>query len=459
MARHQEVRAIFEEAHPEGDPKELRWDQHPSRTVHCLVYGTREGGTRLGGMECVGCPKAGTPGACVYGSRGTRLVGSSGKAPLQGGGVYRYVYMCGCCGESFSQRGPGEGLTIENRKAAWVKVREVRPRVAVPGGRRDEGDVVGPDHEVERVGDAVLRFHNLGPLSDKRKREPYVARMMRGAHLLAVCESSLAEPDRIHADAEAACLAGVHARVWHTAYYRRNTGIALYVAAGGMIPVSKVSVRETGDSKLQLMIADLEIGGSDFRLVVTHGEPRSDPREKIRFLERVRAAVGRVESEHPSKGRSALWFGDHNMVCDPARDELRGTPKGAQSLEVVRRFETVQSLLGVVDAYVACHPGLVSYTHKVRRIDRGYAPPGLLVLDRFPAVSEMRHMEREEVEFVKRAPKKGSELHRPDHKALEMRLRFTGESRGKRPWQYCKGTYTPAVWAKAKAIIRSELRV
>ena len=38
-----------------------------------------------------------------------------------------------------------------------------------------------------------------------------------------------------------------------------------------------------------------------------------------------------------------------------------------------------------------------------------------------------------------------------------MRLRFTGEVRGKRPWQYCKGTYSPEAWAKAKRVIHREL--
>ena len=64
------------------------------------------------------------------------------------------------------------GVLADARRPRWVVERAGRPLTAVPGGRRDEGDIVGPDHDVERVGDAVIRFHNPGPLSDRRKRVP-----------------------------------------------------------------------------------------------------------------------------------------------------------------------------------------------------------------------------------------------------------------------------------------------
>ena len=187
--------------------------------------------------------------------------------------------------------------------------------------------------------------------------------MMRGAHVLAVCEAGLEGVDRAAADGEAACLPGVHAHVWHAAYHRRNTGIALYVAGGGMVPWETVEIRPVRDATLQLMIEDMTIGGTPVRLVITHGEPKSDVRSKVQFLTKVLTALESVESGYPVGGREVVWMGDHNMVTDAQRDEARGTTGGAQQVaEMVTSFESIQRMLGVTDAYLACHPGLCGRT-------------------------------------------------------------------------------------------------
>ena len=454
-----EVYDIFLAAHP-GEGKDA-WTDHPRRAVHCVVRGELGAPARGRGSMEIDLPKVGCPrvesGECRMGEQGTKMRGSTGRSTVEGG-KYRYVYQCGGCRREFSQVAPHAGIQVTDRRAEWVKGRASRPPVAPSDDRRDMGETVGPDKDVERVGDGVVRFHNPGPLSDSRKRQPYVARMMRGAHVLAVCEAGLEGIDRAAADGEAACLPGVHARVWHAAYHRRNTGIALYVAGGGMVPWETVEVRPVRDATLQLMVVDMVIGGTPIRLVITHGEPKSDVRSKVRFLTRVLAALESVESGCPVGGREVVWMGDHNMVTDAQRDEERGTTGGAQQVaEMVKSFESVQRMLGVTDAYLACHPGLRSYTHGVRRIDRGYATPRLLAKGGVPAVSEMRHMERDETEFVVNTAQHGHRLHRCGHKALEMRIRFTGDVRGKRRWQYCEGKYTAEAWKQAKAAMSREM--
>ena len=64
-------------------------------------------------------------------------------------------------------------------------------------------------------------------------------------------------------------------------------------------------------------------------------------------------------------------------------------------------------------------------------------------------LSDARHVEREHLEVVVPAPRHGKVVCRPDHKVVEVRLRFSEEKRGKQGW-VCRRTYPESVRRDAK---------
>ena len=201
----------------------------------------------------------------------------------------------------------------------------------------------------------------------------------------------------------------------------------------------KPYVRERRESQgLQILIVDAELNGEGMRIVVTHGDPDGNATKKLMFLEGVRRAVGRVEKadkDEKRPKRKYIWMGDHNMVLDPGMDQGEGQPTNARQKEVAGLAIAIERELGVTDAFRWLHPQERAYTRGTRRIDR-IAIPIEWATTNTPCVSEARHIEREEVELVLAKSKGEWRVKRPDHKAVEIRMRYTNERRAAAEWKH-----------------------
>ena len=203
----------------------------------------------------------------------------------------------------------------------------------------------------------------------------------------------------------------------------------------------KPYVRERRESQgLQILIVDAELNGEGMRIVVTHGDPYGNATKKLMFLEGVRRAVGRVEKadkDEKRPQRKYIWMGDHNMVLDPGMDQGEGQPTNARQKEVAGLAIAIERELGVTDAFRWLHPQERAYTRGTRRIDR-IAIPIEWATTNTPCVSEARHIEREEVELVLAKSKGKWRMKRPDHKAVEIRVRYmyTNERRAAAEWKH-----------------------
>ena len=143
------------------------------------------------------------------------------------------------------------------------------------------------------------------------------------------------------------------------------------------------------------------------------------------------------------------------MVLDPERDQAEGQPINAGQAEITRIATEIEDELGVTDAFRHMHPNTKAYTRGTRRIDRIAIPREWL--EGKPALSEARHVEREEVEIVVAEVKGEWRVKRPDHKAVEIRVRHSEEKRGKPEWKYA-AWYPEGVKKEVKEIIKKNHR-
>ena len=144
--------------------------------------------------------------------------------------------------------------------------------------------------------------------------------------------------------------------------------------------------------------------------------------------------------------RRYIWMGDHNMVLDTDIDQAKGQPINSCQKEITKLAMEIEEWMGVTDAFRWVHPDMRAYTRGTRRIDR-------VALDKVwsaDCVSEVRHVQQEELEIVVAETRGEWKISRPDHKAVEVRLRYSEEKRGKAEWK-CAAKYPPKV--------REEVRV
>ena len=97
--------------------------------------------------------------------------------------------------------------------------------MALPGER---GTRIGEKAEAH-IGDVVHRFHNSGGMTEPTKRKKYLTRMMKGEHILGLCEVGLDEKEKGEMRRFARWDSGVNADVWARGRHRRNTGLAILI--------------------------------------------------------------------------------------------------------------------------------------------------------------------------------------------------------------------------------------
>ena len=142
---------------------------------------------------------------CPFGHRSalTKTTGGGGTGVLS-----RRSYRCGVCNGRFSQLLPSN-CAWHARRALWLHETKVR-RMALPGER---GTRIGEKAEAH-IGDVVHRFHNSGGMTEPTKRKKYLTRMMKGEHILGLCEVGLDEKEKGEMRRFARWDSGVNADVW-----------------------------------------------------------------------------------------------------------------------------------------------------------------------------------------------------------------------------------------------------
>ena len=115
----------------------------------------------------------------------------------------------------------------------------------------------------------------------------------------------------------------------------------------------------------------------------------------------------------------------------------------------------IETEMGVTDAFRWLHPQERAYTRGTRQIDR-IAIPTEWTTTSTPCISEARHIEREEVELVLAKSKGEWRVKRPDHKAVEIRVRYTNERRAAAEWKHA-GTYPKEIQEEVRKIIKDTL--
>ena len=143
------------------------------------------------------------------------------------------------------------------------------------------------------------------------------------------------------------------------------------------------------------------------------------------------------------------------MVLDPGIDQGEGQPTNARQKEVAGLAASIEREMGVTDAFRWLHPQERAYTRGTRRIDR-IAIPTEWATTSTPCISEARHIEREEVELVLAKSKGEWRVKRPDHKAVEIRVRYTNERRAAAEWKHA-GTYPKEIQEEVRRIITDTL--
>ena len=140
---------------------------------------------------------------CPFGHR------SALTKTTEGGGtgvLSRRSHRCGVCSGRFSQLLPSNCAW---HAALWLHETKVR-RMALPGER---GTRIGEKAEAH-IGDVVHRFHNSGGMTEPTKRKKYLTRMMKGEHILGLCEVGLDEKEKGEMRRFARWDSGVNADVW-----------------------------------------------------------------------------------------------------------------------------------------------------------------------------------------------------------------------------------------------------
>ena len=179
------------------------------------------------------------------------------------------------------------------------------------------------------------------------------------------------------------------------------------------------------------------------RMVISHGDPRTGHYFKLQHYKGVAKAMAHIRRQDEAMGaprREVIWMADHNMVCAPAEDELRGTaaPGGARHAELCQAVEEAMEEMdqgGMQDALHALMPGQThAYTHKVRRIDRAVGSAALYDDTKWPRLVAFRHIEQEDLQVVAPAPNGVHKVYTPGHKAVEVTLRRSEDARQEGGW-------------------------
>ena len=164
-----------------------------------------------------------------------------------------------------------------------------------------------------------------------------------------------------------------------------------------------------------------------------------------------------------------IWMADHNMVMVPHADEERGTqkPRGEKQQWLVDEVEATEEALSgakMIDAFRAQHGASEkAYTRGVRRLDR--ATTSAVLTNTAPGaqcagtIAAMRHIEQEDLEVASGATGGTDQLkmHRPDHKAVEVTLRFTKDPKARPPWALRGQRYDKATWEAMRTAITNAL--
>ena len=374
-----------------------------------------------------------------------------------GGGSGRRAYVCGRCGIKFVQNDPtAKDFEYKHRRPV-TQAGEVKRRL-----QRDMHNLVPPEPRTSTrdvhtpcMGDVRVRWHNGGGLADGERRRKYLRRLMHNVDIAGICETSwddgMAEGTKKLAKLDAQIRSDVYTGGQHrreSGSYR-NAGMALIVREG---VATDVCVRELRDVSLQCLVADLTIRGLKLRVVLSHGDPSSDPRLKGAYYRRVIRAVEAVNEADETAGegvRPAIWMGDHNMVMDRDLDEERGTNYGRLAHEeLVALVHSTEGVIagreGMADAFrVSNKPGTRGYTRGVRRLDWAVASTQLLRRDVLPRIEGVVHTSQEQLEVAVRTPE-GWALKTPDHKAVDVTLRFSEEKKeGGQGWSVKTKGYYP----------------
>ena len=100
------------------------------------------------------------------------------------------------------------------------------------------------------------------------------------------------------------------------------------------------------------------------RVVISHGDPRSGHGLKVKHYKGVTEAMAHIRRQDETAGaprREVVWMADHNMVCAPGEDELRGTaaPGGMRHWQLCQAIEEAENEMdggGMRDALHALMP-------------------------------------------------------------------------------------------------------
>jgi len=205
------------------------------------------------------------------------------------------------------------------------------------------------------------------------------------------------------------------------------------------------------------------------RIAISHGSPKSDVAKKIRYYRDVATALRRVAAEdaEATEGiggergmRSAMWMADHNMVLEPALDELRGTTvgRGAKFNELLAAYDEVREQLGMTHDVIRDLRGarVKAFTHGVRRIDR-IEMTGDMLGKKYPKCVAACHVEQEELELVLPAPRRGWRLARPGHKAVDVIIRVSDNQKDPAVWKVSGRPYPKDKWKEVLESIEETL--
>ena len=345
-------------------------------------------------------------------------------------------------------------------------------------------------------GDVKFRMWNVGSMSKPERWVPILSRGMQTVGVLGLCEVGADEGGQRQMSSFAMHDPAVNAHLYHAAFHRRNTGLAVALSRRAPLkrdPNGVPLVREWKqhiNAELQLMVLDCTLHETPTRVILSHGIPQSDlkaKRERFAGVERALKGIREVEEKEiqalETEARSlrergdiagaaaaeanvltryevrsrrvVVWLSDLNFTTSALdEDGKTGDELFTGRLaygETNRAWEAARLAAdthGMEDAYRTAHPKQRSYTHGGRRIDRIDVSRSLTAPHEpsmhSPTLAGATHVEREDLEVhIRRG--KGWVGHRPHHKAVDAVLRFTADERKKQAWRM-RGNEWTTLW-------------